>query len=120
MHWNHRLPVLALCGGLSGLLACGGTQPPAQDLTQAKSTVRAAEEVGAEEQPEASVYLKLARDQIARAEALIKEDENEKAVPVLERAEMDARVALELAKTNSERQTAKAAWLKVEELKAEK
>jgi len=82
--------------------------------------VRAAEEIGAERKPEASVYLKLARDQIARAEALIKDGENEQAVPILERAEMDARVALELAKTSSERHSAKAAWQKVEDLKAEK
>ena len=61
--------------------------------------------------------LKLARDGASRAERLMEDDENETARMVLARAEMDAQVALELARTANERGEAQEAWKKVEELK---
>ncbi|MEZ4370467.1 MAG: DUF4398 domain-containing protein [Polyangiaceae bacterium] len=109
--------LLASVWGVALLPACAGSQPPTNDLTQAKATIRAAEEVGADGAPQASVYLKLARDGASRAERLMADDENDKARMVLERAEMDAQVALELARTTNERVAAQDAWKKVEELK---
>ncbi len=109
--------LLASIGSVALLPACAGSQPPTNDLTQAKATIRAAEEVGAEGAPQASVYLKLARDGTSRAERLMADDENETAQLVLQRAEMDAQVALELARTANERAAARTAWQKVEDLK---
>ncbi|MCA9626325.1 MAG: DUF4398 domain-containing protein [Myxococcales bacterium] len=109
--------LLATLGSVTLLPACAGSQPPTNDLTQAKATIRAAEEVGADGAPSASVYLKLARDGASRAERLMEDDENETARMVLARAEMDAQVALELARTANERGEAQEAWKKVEELK---
>lgn len=109
--------LLASIGGVALLPACAGSQPPTNDLTQAKATIRAAEEVGADGAPRASVYLKLARDGASRAERLIADDENEKARVVIERADIDAQLALELARTANERNAAKEAWQKVQDLK---
>jgi hypothetical protein len=53
--------------------------------------------MGAEHDPRAAVYLRLARTGIAKAEQLIAADEHGRARSVLERAEVDAQLALALA-----------------------
>ena len=53
------------------VVACGSTKPPTYRLTQSKAAIRAAEEVGAPDAPQAALYLKMARDQVRQAENLI-------------------------------------------------
>ncbi len=108
----------ALVGGLAVVLsACGGAALPQEKLTAAKAAVRAAEVGGAEDNPKAALHLKYARDQIAEANELIDEEENELAAALLDRAEVDAELALALARVNGARQEAKAALDEVEELR---
>jgi hypothetical protein len=102
--------LLLKLGGV-GLLAaaCGSTAMPPPSMTEAQSSVRAAEAVGAESLPRGALHLKLARDGIEDAKRLIADDESEKAELVLERAEVDAELALALtheAKARAEAQTA--------------
>lgn len=95
-----RTLVLAAMAAV-GAVGCGGAGlPPASvaSLASAQGSVRAAQEVGAEEVPRAALHLKYAKDQIADAERLLEEDENDEAQVVLTMAESDAEVALELAK----------------------
>lgn len=111
-----RLHLLAL-GVLPALaLGCASTAIPSQKLTDSKSSVRAAEAVGAEKYPQAALHLKMARDQIDQAEKLIEEDENERALLVLERAEADADLALAMAEEQQAKAEAQAAKQKVREL----
>lgn len=98
-------------------VSCASTAIPAQKLTDSKASVRAAEAVGAEIHPQAALHLKMARDQIREAELLIKEDENERAEMVLERAEADAQLAMALAQEKQVKAEAATAKRKVEELK---
>ena len=84
------------------LLACAGDQPT-QKATDSKAAVRAAEEVGAEGLPRSALYLDLAKQEIARAEKLMKEGEPEQAALTLDRARADAELAIALAKADDER-----------------
>ena len=80
------------------LTACGATYPvPAQQLADTQSAQRSAEEVGAKTNPTAQLHLQLAREQVAKANALMKEDENRRADFMLLRAKADAELALALA-----------------------
>ena len=56
--------------------------------------------MGAESSPQAALHLKLANEEIAKAKALINND-NERAQYTLIRAKADAELALSLAKENT-------------------
>lgn len=106
----------ALSLGMLTVLACGGAAIPQERLTSAEAAVRAAEVGGAPDNPKAALHLKYARDQIAEAKRLIEEDENEVAATLLERAEVDAELALALARVENARAEAAAALQEVREL----
>src|SRR5262245_54084437 len=85
-------------GALSTLAACGGAAVPQEQLTSAKAASSGAEVGGAAEDPKAALHLKLAKEGIAEAERLIEEGDNEEAERALWRAQVDAELALTLAK----------------------
>lgn len=110
----------ALCGVLSlTAIACGGAQLNQAKVTEVQSSVRAAEAVGANDQPKAALHLQLARDEMAEAQRLAQEGDEENAALVLDRARADAELAFQLAKTEQEQEKARQAWLKIQELKKE-
>jgi hypothetical protein len=115
---NHQrlAPVLALAALL--FVGCGGAAVPQDQLSSAEAAARAAEVGGAPNNPKAALHLKYARDQISEAKKLIEEDENERAAAVLSRAEMDAELALALARVDQARAEAQAAIDEVKELRA--
>jgi len=78
--------------------ACGGSQVPAQQMAQSQAAIRAASEVGAENHPQASLHLKMAKDRTARAEKLSREGDNDAAKALLEEAQADAELALALTR----------------------
>jgi hypothetical protein len=87
-----------LVGAVLLSAACGQSQVPAQQMAQSQSAIRAASEVGAENQPQAALHLKMAKDREARAEKLSREGDNESAKALLEEAQVDADLALALAR----------------------
>ena len=87
---------------------CGGAALPAERLASAEAATRGAAEIGAEQTPEASLHLKLARDQIAQAKGMIEDGENDRAGSVLSRAEVDAELALALTRETAARAEASA------------
>ena len=101
----------------TSLAACGGSQLNQAQLTQAQASVRAAEEVGAQDQPQAALHLQLAKDEIAKAQKLADDGDDEDAALHLKRAQADAELAMQLARTQAEQQKAQAAWAKIQELK---
>lgn len=101
----------------AALAACGGAQLNQDKLTEAQAAIRAAEEVGASNQPQASLHLQLARDQIQQAKRLADEGEEENAALLLNRAQVDAELAVQLAQTDREQQQARQAWQKIQDLK---
>jgi len=101
-------------------IGCGAAAPvPSEQITQTQAAIRAAEEVGAPSVPKAALHLKMARDQLQTAQGLISQDENEEAGLVLDRARVDAELALALAKEASLRAQAAEALEKVRKLRAE-
>ena len=111
-----RLTLLGACISLTSA-ACGGAPAPSHQLTESNSAIRAAEELGAENTPKAALHLKMARDHLRNAEALIAEEEYDAAALVLKRAEADADLALALAREAQARAQAEDAMRKVQELK---
>ncbi|MDX2019496.1 MAG: DUF4398 domain-containing protein [Deltaproteobacteria bacterium] len=95
--------------------ACAGEQP-VQKETDSKAAVRAAEEVGAEGLPRSALYLDLAKQQIARAEKLMKDGEQKQAELTLDRARADAELAIALAKADDERVVAEETAKRLEQM----
>jgi hypothetical protein len=78
--------------------ACGGGDVPARQLADTEASIRAAKEVGAERNPEAALQLKLAQDRLARADKLDRDGDHEEARAMLHEAELDAELAVLIAR----------------------
>jgi len=76
------------------LAACGGSSLPPARVVDTQSSYSAAEAVGAEQNPQAALHLKMARDQLRQAQTLIEDGKNDEARLILERAAADADMAL--------------------------
>ena len=95
--------------GASLLLAwgCAGTHsPPTQQLADVQSANRSAHELGAQKNPKAQLYLKLAEEQMQQAKAAMDDDDNETAERLLTRAKLDAELAIALTREGSATQRA--------------
>jgi parvulin-like peptidyl-prolyl isomerase len=80
-------------------VACGSSIPePKQPMADAVAATRSAREVGADSQPAAKLHVKLADEQIAKAQKEIADGENQRATYLLLRARADAELALALAR----------------------
>jgi len=75
-------------------VACTGSSLPPAKVADTQSSISAAAAVGAEQNPQAALHLKMARDQLSQAQGLINDGKNSEARLVLERANADAEVAL--------------------------
>jgi hypothetical protein len=105
--------------GLLLALGCGGgsSLPPAR-VTETQSAISAAEAVGATNNPRAALHLKLARDQMKGAESLIREGDEDEAKLMLDRARVDAELALVLTRGAEQRAEAMKALEQVRNLEA--
>ena len=75
------------------VMGCGGAPPPVDLLAATEGSIRAAEEAGATKDPQGALHLKLAKEQVVEAKALMDDDDNEVAQRKLLRAEADADLA---------------------------
>ncbi len=117
MYSIHRQSSLMLAVLSLAAVGCGGAQLNQAHVTEVQSSVRAAEAVGANDQPKAALHLQLARDEMAEARRLAEEGDEENAELVLDRARADAELAIQLSRTEQEQEKARQAWLKIQELK---
>jgi hypothetical protein len=106
--------VVLAAGALTG---CGGAQLSQSRVSEVQAAMRAAEEVGANDQPKASLHLQLARDEMVEAKRLADAGDEDNASLLLNRAQADAELAIQLARTEQEQQKARQAWAKIQELK---
>jgi hypothetical protein len=90
-----------LAAAIAGCAASGPTFKESSESS--KSSIRAAEEVGAAKVSNASLYLQLAKEELENAEALAADDKNEQATSMLKRAEADAELAITLSHEKSEK-----------------
>jgi len=97
--------------------ACAGAPPvPLQRFTDAEAEIKAAQEVGAENNPQGKLYLQQARDQLEAAKSLSK-DKPEVAVRKLDNAQAEAELAKSITReqmTRAEADEAKAKLLSVQ------
>ncbi len=101
-------------------VACGASAPvPATQVTDTQAAIRAAEEVGAPSVPKAALHLKMAKDQLQTAQTQISNEENDQARMTLDRARVDAELALALAKESALRAKAAEALEKIKKLQEE-
>lgn len=75
-------------------VACGGSSLPPAKVADTQSAISAAAAVGADQNPQAALHLKMARDQLKQAQTLNEDDKADEAQLVLQRADADAEVAL--------------------------
>ncbi len=99
-----------------GVAGCGSS-PEVVDREASTSAIRAAQEVGASEVPSASLYLQLAKEQLAKAEVLAADGEKEKAESMLLRAQADAELAIVLSHGDADKTEAAKALERVQKLR---
>lgn len=119
----------AIIGAVALFLgACSSSVSVAPQMTRARSSISAAEAVGAKQDPRAALHLKMAQDQLKLAEQRIYHDEGEFLVDddasmdvifLLQRAEADAHLALVLARSSQAKQQAREASNRIHQLQLE-
>ncbi|HMA95042.1 MAG TPA: DUF4398 domain-containing protein [Polyangiaceae bacterium] len=94
MNIVHSFPLLLL-------VSCASYPPPSDHLASAIAEARAAREIGAGNLPRAALQLKLAEEQIAQAQEMMKNGDNERADYMTLRAYNDAELALAMARESA-------------------
>lgn len=88
--------------GLLVASGCAGSQtPPTQLMADVQSANRSANELGAQNSPQAKLHLKLAEEQLNQAKLAVEDDDNERAEALLMRAKADAELAVALAREDA-------------------
>lgn len=101
--------ILAGCGGGSVMV----------NKEASTSAIRAAEEVGASKVPSASLYLQLAKEELAAAKILAANGEKEQSESMLSRAQADAELAVALSRGESDKSESTLALEKVRKLRSD-
>ena len=115
---SHRsLPIVVAAVLSAG--GCAASNFNQQRMVDTQAAVATVEELDEAEDPEVSLHLKYARDQLAAARRLADEGEGDEANRMLERAYVDAQLALAMARTERSRKEAREAWAEVEALRTE-
>jgi hypothetical protein len=81
-----------------GIGACGSATLPTQQLASTEASVRAAQELGAQNVPRAELHLRLAKEEVDRAHKLADDGDQDKATMQLDRARADAELAVALTR----------------------
>jgi hypothetical protein len=80
-------------------LGCAGSHAaPTQQMADVQSANRSANELGAQHNPKAQLYLKLSEEQLKQAKAAMDDGDNENADRLLTRAKVDAELAVALTR----------------------
>src|SRR5688572_10408635 len=114
------MTIKAVCLGAIGCAAvwsgCAPATLPADRVAEPRAQIRVAQELGAHNLPRAALHLKLAQDQVARADALLRKGDETRAAWVIARATADADLALLLAREERARAEAAAVQMQIQEL----
>ena len=82
-------------------IGCAGTPAPTEQIASSIAAVRGAQEAGAANVPQAALHVKLAEEQLEKAQALVAEEEHELAASLALRAQEDAELAIALARADA-------------------
>jgi uncharacterized protein YqfA (UPF0365 family) len=110
--------MLLIAGSAMG---CGAEAPPSERLVTAESAIRGGLELGANAAPpRAALHLQLAQEQVDKAKHYIAEGLQQRAELVLRQAQVDAELAIALARNEEMKQRVEAARSKLDRLKSGK
>jgi regulator of protease activity HflC (stomatin/prohibitin superfamily) len=101
--------------GLALFSGCASAPPLRTEAST--SGIRAAEEAGAVNVPQASLHLQLAKEELELAKGLSAKGEKARAASMLLRAEADAELAVALSHGDTEKSEARAAVERVHQLR---
>lgn len=103
-----------------GILSAGcvGAPAPHEKVASSEAAVKSAQEVGASNVPQASLYLELAQKELDQGKTLMREGKNREAAHVLEMAQADAEVALASARENRTRTAAQQAKARAQAMRS--
>jgi hypothetical protein len=91
--------------------ACGSAQLEMSGRRhQVNQAIWSAERAGAQRDPRSARLLELARRQAMDADATADNGDARNAALLFDRAEVDSQLALQIARTNAERENARRAW----------
>jgi hypothetical protein len=90
-------------------LGCAGATLPTDQVASAESSVRAARELGAQDVPNAKLHVRLAQEELNQARKTAAGGDGERAQMLLERARVDAELAIALTRQNKAEQSLQAA-----------
>jgi hypothetical protein len=115
----NNMKIAILAGSfLFGLLIAGcGNSPVVLDKESSTSSIRAAEEVGALDISNASLYLQLAKEELVKAQAFAENGDKEEAESMLLRASADGELAVALSRSNTDKKEAMDAIDRVKKLR---
>jgi len=97
VNMRRGLLATALAVGLGLASACAHTAVPSDQLASAQANIARAEQLGANDNPDAAYHLRLARQQLDEGKKLIDKKENLEASYVLKRASADGELAMAIA-----------------------
>jgi hypothetical protein len=111
-----RFATLATLTSMMVALGCAShTVPPAR-FADTQAAISAADAVGAQNEPQAALHLKMARDELAKAKAFAADDSEDEAELALSRASVDAEAALMITREAAARREAAKAAQEVQSL----
>jgi hypothetical protein len=116
-----HIKIAILAGGLlSGLFIAGcGSNAVVVDEESTTSSIRAAEEVGATDISNASLYLQLAKEELVKAQTFAENGDKEEAESMLLRASADGELAVALSRSDTDKKEAADAIERVKQLRLE-
>ncbi len=92
--------------GALALAACSTSSPLPANYAPTQAAISAADAVGARNEPRAALHLKMARDQVAQAQNLSQNGKEQEAALMLDRAHVDAELALMVTRETTARNEA--------------
>ena len=116
-----NIKIAILAGGLlTGLFIAGcGSNAVVVDEESTTSSIRAAEEVGASDISNASLYLQLAKEELVKAQTFAENGDKEEAESMLLRASADGELAVALSRSDTDKREAADAIERVKQLRLE-
>jgi len=113
---SYSMTSIAAAASLAMMAGCASYPVPVQHMADAEGAARSASDVGAGANPQATLHLKMATEEIANAKQLIADGDNEKADSVLSRAKADGELALGEAREQQAQAAAQAALAQIGQL----
>ncbi len=112
-----KIGILMFTVAVSAIAIFAGCASTTLRTEESTSGIRAAEESGAANVPQASLHLQLAKEELEAAKGLSAKGDREKAKSMLQRAEADAELAVALSRGDAEKSEAQAAVERVRQLR---